>query len=430
MGTFTAAANLTPGQFAVPTNVSNFLVPSNVSPGNYFLGWVMHAQNPLYNDAPSQTWQNGGLPGTGERLSADGVTHLKSVVVTDQTATVANILVSAELVTSSGTGATFTVNGNDYTQPAPLYVAPGQTATVSAPSLEDVSGSKWAYNSWSDGGAQTHTVTGTADFKNLILYLFPRYLLTLSVSPAGAGTAAVVNPTADGYYDPSKAIQVQATANAGYKFTSFSGGFNGTANPATFVVDAAKTVTANFTTAGTPSLAIVCPPPGGLKQGNTGTFTIQVSNGSGAGGTTGTITVSETVPNGMTLQSMSGSGWNCSGNQCMRSDALPAGTSYPLITVTVSMDSNAPQQVTNSVTVSGGGSAVSTVRTSMAIGSGTPSPCDINGDGFTDVTDVQQMVNQALGISPPGSGLNADGVVNVVDVQKSINAVLGLGCTD
>ncbi len=54
--------------------------------------------------------------------------------------------------------------------------------------------------------------------------------------------------------------------------------------------------------------------------------------------------------------------------------------------------------------------------------------CDINGDGNTNVSDIQLVINEALGVVPATHDLNGDGVVNVVDVQIVINAVLGLGC--
>src|SRR5580704_2990850 len=56
------------------------------------------------------------------------------------------------------------------------------------------------------------------------------------------------------------------------------------------------------------------------------------------------------------------------------------------------------------------------------------SKCDVNQDGTTTVADVQSIINEALGVTPPTNDLNGNGVVNVVDVQFVINAVLGLGC--
>jgi uncharacterized repeat protein (TIGR01451 family) len=91
-----------------------------------------------------------------------------------------------------------------------------------------------------------------------------------------------------------------------------------------------------------------------LAQTNA-TYTVTVSN-TGNAATTGTVTVTDTVPSGLTLVSMAGTGWSCGGTSCTRSDALGAGASYPDITVTVNVTSNAPSQVTNQVTASGGGS--------------------------------------------------------------------------
>jgi hypothetical protein len=54
---------------------------------------------------------------------------------------------------------------------------------------------------------------------------------------------------------------------------------------------------------------------------------------------------------------MAGTGWVCTANACNRSDSLATGRSYPIITVTVDVAANAPSQVTNTVTASGGKSA-------------------------------------------------------------------------
>ena len=56
-------------------------------------------------------------------------------------------------------------------------------------------------------------------------------------------------------------------------------------------------------------------------------------------------------------------------------------------------------------------------------------PCDINQDGYTNVIDVQAIVNQSLGTAAANAALNGSGVVTVVDVRIVINAALGSGCT-
>jgi hypothetical protein len=56
------------------------------------------------------------------------------------------------------------------------------------------------------------------------------------------------------------------------------------------------------------------------------------------------------------------------------------------------------------------------------------SACDIDGDGATNVADVQLIVNEALEAIPAVDDLNGDGSVTVADVQIVIDAALGLGC--
>ncbi len=111
-----------------------------------------------------------------------------------------------------------------------------------------------------------------------------------------------------------------------------------------------------------PILSISKTHTGNFTQGQTGAvYTVTVSNSASGGPTSGTVMVTETVPPGMTLQAMAGSGWTCpaNGTTCTRYDALAAGSSYPAITVTVNMASNAGSPLSNSVSVSGGGSATS-----------------------------------------------------------------------
>jgi uncharacterized repeat protein (TIGR01451 family) len=166
---------------------------------------------------------------------------------------------------------------------------------------------------------------------------------------------------------------------------------------------------------------------GNFTQGQPGVaYTVTVGN-SLIVPTSGAIIVTETLPAGLTLVSMAGTGWTCSGGGtvCMRSDPLGGGTFYPAITVTVNVNANAPSLVTNQVMVSGGGSASAGASDPTSV---SPFTCAISGDGVTSVVDVQMIINEALGTIPGVHDLSHDGVVNVADVQKVINAALGLGC--
>lgn len=327
-------------------------------------------------------------------------------------------------------------------------------------------------------------------------------------------------------------------------------------------------------------LAVTCTHNGTFALNSTGEYTLSVSNLGLAGRTQGTVTVAELPPDGLSISSMSGAGWNCGGNTCSRSDALYNSVSYPTIRVVVNVSTTAPAQVTNQVIVSGGGSTTAggqdlTVLTApsttfqtnpagllfsvdgitsqiapetlnlspgshiisvpaaepvapgtqyaftgwsdsgaathtiqvtgtattytasfntqyqlttsdfpepggavspatgsffdagsaVTVGATPASPytftswsgaasgsanpvsismsaplsvtanfgvpgftCAITGDTTASIADVQQMINETLGLAAPNDDLNRDNVVNVADVQKVIEAALGVGC--
>jgi hypothetical protein len=112
-------------------------------------------------------------------------------------------------------------------------------------------------------------------------------------------------------------------------------------------------------TAGPPRLTATKTHTGNFTKGQLGaTYTVTVGNSSAAtGSTSGTVSVTETVPTGLTLVSLAGTGWSCTGAKCTRSNALAPGNTYPVITVTVNVSPTAPASVTNKVTAAGGGSA-------------------------------------------------------------------------
>jgi hypothetical protein len=92
--------------------------------------------------------------------------------------------------------------------------------------------------------------------------------------------------------------------------------------------------------------------------------------------------------------------------------------------VTVTVATGASASLTNKASVSGGSSAAANANDPTTI----VSSCDINGDGSTNVSDIQRVINEALGVALAVHDLNGDGVVNVVDVQKVITAALTLSC--
>jgi uncharacterized repeat protein (TIGR01451 family) len=98
---------------------------------------------------------------------------------------------------------------------------------------------------------------------------------------------------------------------------------------------------------------------GNFTRGSTGSYTITVTN-SGTGATVGAVTVTDTLPAGLSFVSNGGTGWGtCSAAgqvvTCSLNTVLAAGASYPVLTINVSVAQNAASSVTNTAAVSGGG---------------------------------------------------------------------------
>lgn len=104
---------------------------------------------------------------------------------------------------------------------------------------------------------------------------------------------------------------------------------------------------------------------GNFTQGQTNAaYTLTVTN-TGTGPTSGTVSLKDVLPTGLTATSISGSGWttNLATMTATRSNVLPVGASYPPLTVTVNVANDAPTSVINTAQVSGGGDTNTTNNT-------------------------------------------------------------------
>ena len=116
---------------------------------------------------------------------------------------------------------------------------------------------------------------------------------------------------------------------------------NGT--PAAITVAAGATTTCTITNTqmavAAPDLTLGKSHAGNFRQGDTAdAYTLTVSN-AGQGPTTGAVTVSDTLPAGLTATAVGGTGWSCTLTPltCTRADTLVSGAAYPVITVTVNV---------------------------------------------------------------------------------------------
>jgi len=183
-----------------------------------------------------------------------------------------------------------------------------------------------------------------------------------------------------------------------------------------------------------PDMTITKVHTGNFIQGQTGaTYTITASN-VGNASTTGMVTVTDTVPTGLTATAMAGTGWTCtvSPASCTRSDALAASTAYPSITLTVNVASNAATSVTNMVAVAGGGETntandTATDPTTVVV----PADMTVLSSHSGSFSQGQAGATYTLTATNSGSGPTV-GTVSVVDTlpaSLTATAMSGTGWT-
>jgi mucin-19 len=160
-------------------------------------------------------------------------------------------------------------------------------------------------------------------------------------------------------------ITVQVTATAGGNYTNTIGAgalttTNGGSN--------ASSTAAQLTATVAPDLQISKIGPANFVQGSNGTYQLTANNTLGSAATTGTITVTDVLPAGLTYVSATGTGWTCGAVgqtvTCTRTLAIAAGASAPAITLTVAVDSSAVPQVNNTASIAGGGETNNTNNSS------------------------------------------------------------------
>jgi hypothetical protein len=225
------------------------------------------------------------------------------------------------------------------------------------------------------------------------------------------------------------------TVNLSYAATALSPAADTTSPLPRFVPDSnAPRNVLNIIGCSGSSLGISKTHTGNFTQGQQigAAYTVTVSSAAGNPTTFGIVTVTESVPFGMTLASMSGTGWNCATSTCTRSDALSPGTAYPPIAVTVNVASNAASPLLNSVSVSGGGLAGASTTDSTIVGpactyqlSGNGTFASLAASGAILITTGSTCPWTAfptatwIHITPPASGTGNGQVIYTIDANPT-----------
>lgn len=171
------------------------------------------------------------------------------------------------------------------------------------------------------------------------------------------------SPNSGNFHDITNGNNLYYNAGTGYDNATGLGSFNGAnlfASLTNFILPSPPKLS--------PLLNITMSQSAHFKKGKTGTYLIEVSN-QGNGTTSGNVTVSITLPKDLTFHSLSGAGWTFNKNTltCTQNSPLKAGSSYSSIILKVNVNKNAPNSVTTSATVSGGGSVASSIKVGTII---------------------------------------------------------------
>jgi uncharacterized repeat protein (TIGR02543 family) len=239
----------------------------------------------------------------------------------------------------------------------------------------------YSFSGWSgDLTGTANPATLTMDSNKTVTATFTAITYTLTVS----ATNGTVTKTPDqASYTLAQTVTLQATPNAGYSFSGWSGDASGTANPTAVTMNGNKSVTAGFTAAG-------------------GTYTLTVS------ATNGVVTkspdkASYVYGDVVTLQATANAGYPFSG---WSGDA--SGTANP---TTVTMNAN--KAVTAGFTA-----ATYTLTVSAVNGAVTKSP-EKASYAYGDVVTLQATGNAGYTFS--GWSGDASGTANPTSITMNAN---------
>jgi uncharacterized protein (TIGR03437 family) len=146
-------------------------------------------------------------------------------------------------VESSPSGLALAVDGANCLTPCEVVRAVGSVVRLSAPASIGVSaGVRLDFGSWE--GVPAGTFTTVAGYQKITAHYQWSNLLTLSTSPAGAGSWRLSPSTVDGYYPAGSSVSIGIDAASGMKFRQWGQDLSGSANPTTLVMAAPHTVQA------------------------------------------------------------------------------------------------------------------------------------------------------------------------------------------
>ena len=169
---------------------------------------------------------------------------------------------------------------------------------------------------------------------------------------------------------------------------------------------------------------------GDFTAGSTGTYTLRVSNATGVGvePDDNPVTITDTLPAGLSFVSGSGAGWNCSNAAqvvtCTHTPPVPTGGSLPDLLLTVLASQAGAPAVTNSATVTSASLDVNPANNTASnptnirlpdLSTSTKSVVDLNGGDANpgDTLRYTITLTETAGIIAPNVSVTDDVPANV-----------------
>ncbi len=161
------------------------------------------------------------------------------------------------------------------------------TLSLNSPEYPYSSNSRFVFDSWSDGGTLSHTITLPTGSASYVATVTPEYAPATNFSYPPCGGSATLSPgspTGDGFYPTGQQLQYQATPDKGWSFAGWTYDLTGTTNPDTLTAADETLVFANFNTTTAP-LTLTGLSPSTATAGS-GAFTLTIT---GTGFTSGSL---------------------------------------------------------------------------------------------------------------------------------------------
>jgi hypothetical protein len=214
---------------AVSTNL-NITINSATTPGTYYLGYKINDENEV---SECNSGNNGIFYWT------------LSVQSTNTTAQVTLATVPSGLLVSLD-------NGASVPTPVTTNWTSGTTHSISTftGQLSIDNHTRYNYSSWSDGGAQSHSITPNVS-GTYTAYFSKNYLLNTSASPLSGGV--ITNSPAGPWYNPGSVVQLTANRAGGYVVSSWTGVDSSSNNVASLTMNGYRSAIANFSVVTAPN---------------------------------------------------------------------------------------------------------------------------------------------------------------------------------